>query len=77
MDEMLIETTATEESRFPSQHRSSYLPCLTWGRKKKDFADGKERFFVGQWSANAVLSRQMQKYGFCTPYCTLMLASSE
>jgi hypothetical protein len=71
---MLIETTAPEESCFPIQHRSS---DLTWSRKKKDYADGNERFFVDQWSVKAVLSRKMQKHSFCTPYCNLMLGSSE
>jgi hypothetical protein len=47
---MLIETTATEASRFRSQYRSS---VLTGSRKKKDFAIGNKRFFVGQWSAKA------------------------
>jgi hypothetical protein len=42
---MLIEITATEESRFPSQHRTS---DPAWSRKKKDGASGNERFFVGQ-----------------------------
>jgi hypothetical protein len=71
---MLIKTTATEEPRFHSQHR---LSDPTWSRKKKHSAGGKERFFVGQGSAKAVLSQQLQKHGFCTSYCNLMLASSE
>jgi hypothetical protein len=50
---------------------------LTWPNKKTDRAFGNERFFVGQWSAKALLSQQMQKQSFCTPYCNLMLASSE
>jgi hypothetical protein len=62
---MLIETTATEESRFPAQYRSSDMPQ---SRKKKDCDNGNKRFFVNQWSAKAVLSQQMQKHGFCTPY---------
>jgi hypothetical protein len=40
---------------------------LTWLQvvftKKKDCAVGNKRFFVGQWSAKALLSRQMQKQG--------------
>jgi hypothetical protein len=71
---MLIENTATEESRFPGQHRSS---GLTWSRKKKDGAGGKKRCFIGHWSAKAVLSQEMQKHGFCTPYRNLMSSSSE
>jgi hypothetical protein len=58
---VLIETKATEESYFPSQHR---LSDPTWNRKKKGCAGRKERFFVGQWSAKAMLSQQMQKPSF-------------
>jgi hypothetical protein len=71
---MLIETTATEKSLTPSQYWGSEL---TWSWKKKDGAGGNERFFIGQWNARDVLSRQMQKHDFCTPYCNFMLASSE
>jgi hypothetical protein len=47
---MLVKTTASEESRFPSQHRS---PDPTWSRKRKDNAGGKERFFVGQMESES------------------------
>jgi hypothetical protein len=58
---MLIKTTATEKSHFPIQNQ---LSDLIWRRKKNDCAGGKARFFVGQWSAKAVLSRQMQSIAF-------------
>jgi hypothetical protein len=38
---------------------------------------GRKDCLVGQWSAKAVLSGQMQKHGFCTPYRNLMLAFLE